>query len=244
MKIVIIEDNPEIVEAISLCFQLRWAEAKVISAIEGVSGVEMVQTCYPDIVVLDIGLPDIDGFEVCRRIRLFSDVPILLLTAKGEEFDKVRALDLGADDYMTKPFSHVELLARLKTVLRRSAMPQPNAAEESLTIGNLWIDFSTHRVVMNGQTVKLTPIEYGLLDILARNAGKAVSARILLQKVWGGDYVDSPDYLNVYIRRLREKLGDNPQNSTIIVSEDGKSYKLVSPLAHDLVQDPFTSTLG
>jgi len=119
MQVVIIEDDPEVIEAVSLCLELRWPEIEVVTAQNGVGGVDLVSSEYPDIVVLDIGLPDINGFEVCRQIRLFSDVPIVMLTVCDRELDKVRGLELGADDYITKPFSHVELLARLKAVLRR-----------------------------------------------------------------------------------------------------------------------------
>lgn len=227
MKVVIIEDDPEIVEAVSLCFDLRWPDVDVVSANEGITGLDVVEKEAPDIVILDVGLPDIDGFEVCRRIRLFSDVPVIMLTVKDQEFDKVKGLELGADDYITKPFSHVELLARVKAVLRRSTMPQLEEEEEPLTVGKLRIDFASHEVRVDGAEVKLTPTEYSLLHFLARNAGRVIPHRILLEKVWGADYVDSTDYLKVYIQRLRVKLRDDPQNSKVIVSERGVGYKLM-----------------
>ncbi|MFA4835383.1 MAG: response regulator transcription factor [Dehalococcoidia bacterium] len=229
MKAVIIEDDPEIVEAVSLCFDLRWPDVKVVSANEGVAGVDLIGKESPDIVILDIGLPDIDGFEVCRRIRLFSDVPIVMLTVKDQEFDKVKGLELGADDYITKPFSHVELLARVKAVMRRSSMPNLEKSEEPLTIGKLRIDFAAHEVRVNGEEVKLTPTEYNLLYILARNAGRVMQHRILLERVWGSDYSDATDYLKVYIQRLRVKLGDEPQDPKMILSERGVGYKLTKP---------------
>lgn len=226
MKVVIIEDDPEIVEAVSLCFDLRWPDVDVVSANEGINGLDVIEKESPDIVILDIGLPDIDGFEVCRRIRLFSDVPVIMLTVKDQEFDKVKGLELGADDYITKPFSHVELLARVKAVLRRSTMPQLEEEEEPLTVGKVRIDFASHEVRVDGTEVKLTPTEYSLLHFLARNAGRVIPHRVLLEKVWGADYVDSTDYLKVYIQRLRVKLRDDPQDSKLIISERGVGYKL------------------
>lgn len=229
MKVVIIEDDSEIIEAVSLCFDLRWPDVEVLSAIEGLAGLDLVEKASPDIVILDVGLPDIDGFEVCRRVRLFTDVPIVMLTVKDQEFDKVKGLELGADDYITKPFSHVELLARVKAVLRRSTMPQLDEAEEPITIGRLRVDFSAHEVRVDGQEIKLTPTEYSLLHFLARNAGRVMPHRVLLEKVWGGDYIDSTDYLKVYTQRLRAKLGDDPQDPKMIVSERGVGYKLAKP---------------
>ena len=226
MKVVMIEDDPEIVEAVSLCFDLRWPDVEIVSANEGIAGLDLIEKESPDITMLDVGLPDIDGFEVCRRIRLFSDVPIIMLTVKDQEFDKVKGLEIGADDYITKPFSHVELLARIKAVLRRSTMPQLEEQAEPLTVNKLRIDFASHEVRVDGVEVKLTPTEYSLLNILARNAGRVIPHRVLLEKVWGADYVDSTDYLKVYVQRLRAKLGDDPQNSKLIVSERGVGYKL------------------
>ncbi|MDD5093616.1 MAG: response regulator transcription factor [Dehalococcoidia bacterium] len=229
MKVLIIEDDAEITEAISLCFHLRWPDAKVVAASQGLVGVDLVETETPDIVILDIGLPDMDGFEVCRRIRLFSNAPIVMLTARDQEFDKVKGLELGADDYITKPFSHVELLARVKTVLRRSTMPDIGKGPEPLSIGKVSIDFSTHQVLSDGVEVRLTPLEYSLLCVLARNAGRVMPHRVLLQKVWGSDHSDADDYLKVYVQRLRAKLGDEPAAPKLIVSERGVGYKIEKP---------------
>ncbi len=226
MKVVIIEDDPEIVEAVSLCFDLRWPDVDVVSANEGIAGLGAIEKESPDIVILDIGLPDIDGYEVCRRIRLFSDVPVIILTVKNQEFDKVKGLELGADDYIGKPFSHVELLARVKAVLRRSTMPQLEEEEEPLTVGKIRIDFASHGVRVDGTEVKLTATEYSLLHFLARNAGRVIPHRVLLEKVWGSDHVDSTHYLKVYMQRLRVKFGDDLQNPNLVVSERGVGYKL------------------
>jgi DNA-binding response OmpR family regulator len=226
MKVVIIEDDPEIVEAVSLCLDLRWSGVQVLSASEGLSGVELVKKESPDLVILDIGLPDIDGFEVCRRLRISSDVPVVILTVKDQEFDRVRGLELGADDYITKPFSHVELLARVKAVLRRSTVPKLEKTEEPLIIGKIRIDPAAQEVRTGGEEVKLTTTEYNLLYLLAKNAGRAMPYRVLLEKVWGSEYVDATDYLKVYIQRLRLKLGDDPKEPGLILSEDRVGYKL------------------
>lgn len=226
MNVVTIEDDPEIVEAVSLCFDLRWPDVEVNAANEGIAGLNLIEQETPDIVILDIGLPDIDGYEVCRRIRLFSDVPVVMLTVKDQEFDKVKGLELGADDYITKPFSHVELLARVKAVLRRSTMPNLEESSEPLAVGQLWIDFASREVRINGSEVKLTPTEYNLLQILARNAGRVMPHRTLLERVWGSEYIDSTDYLKVYIQRLRSKLNDDPQDPRLLISERGVGYKL------------------
>ncbi len=226
MKVVTIEDDPEIVEAVSLCFDLRWPDVDVKPANEGIAGLNLIEKETPDIVILDIGLPDIDGYEVCRRIRLFSDVPVVMLTVKDQEFDKVKGLELGADDYITKPFSHVELLARVKAVLRRSTMPHLEEDQEPLAVNKIWIDFASREVRVDGVEVKLTPTEYNLLQLLARNAGRVMPHRTLLERVWGSEYIDSSDYLKVYIQRLRSKLNDDTQNPKLIISERGVGYKL------------------
>ncbi|MDD5095725.1 MAG: response regulator transcription factor [Dehalococcoidia bacterium] len=229
MKVLIIENDPEIAEAISLCFQLRWSEAQIVSCNQGLIAIDLMETEFPDIIILDIGLPDIDGFEVCRRIRRFSDAPIVMLTARDHEYDKVKGLELGADDYITKPFSHVELLARAKSVLRRSTMPTLDKGEDPLTVGNVAIDFNTHEVLSDGAEVRLTPTEYSLLCVLARNAGRVIPQQVLLQKVWGSDFSDADDYLKVYIQRLRAKLGDDSLEPALIVCERGVGYKLNNP---------------
>ncbi len=229
MKTVIIEDDPEIVEAVSLCFELRWPDIETVFAGEGLTGVDLIDKESPDIVILDIGLPDIDGFEVCRQVRLFSNVPIIILTARDQEFDMVKGLELGADDYITKPFSHTALLARVKAVLRRSTMPHLEEGQEPITVGNVWIDFAAHKVRVNDHDVKLTPTEHNLLYLLAKNAGRVMPHRILLERVWGLDYRDATDCLKVYIQRLRAKLSDEPQDPKLIVSERGVGYMFAKP---------------
>lgn len=227
MKVIIIEDNAEVVEAVAMCFRLRWSDATVLSTGEGFKGIKLTRIESPDIVILDLGLPDIDGFEVLRQLRSFSDVPVIVLTVRDQKIDITKGLELGADDYITKPFDHIELLARVKAVLRRAGMPQFREGAKTFQSGKLCIDFDVREVHLNGEPVKLTPIEYNLLCHLARNAGHIVTHQSLLEKAWGKEYTDASDYLKVYIQRLRAKLGDKPSAPELIVTERGVGYKLV-----------------
>ena len=227
MKLLIIEDSPEIIEAVSLCFELRWSEISTVSSDKGNKGVELAESESPDLIILDIGLPDIDGFEVLRQVRLFSDVPVIILTVRGEELDKIKGLEMGADDYLTKPFSHMELLARVKAVLRRSQMPELRGDEKPFVHGKLKVDFSSREVTVDSNPVKLTPIEYNLLYQMIRNEGRVLTHRFLLEKVWGEEYTDATDYLKKYIQRLRQKLEDDSENPRLIVTERGVGYKLM-----------------
>jgi len=229
LKVLIIEDAPDIVESISLCFELRWPGVKVISTAAGSKGLTLAETESPDVIILDLGLPDMDGLEVLKDVRAFSSVPIIIVTVRGDEMDKVRGLELGADDYITKPFSHIELLARIKAVLRRTYMPELQAEEKPFYSSRLTIDFATRTVTINGQPVRLTPTEYNLLHYLVLNEGAMLTHRALLGKVWGEEYTDSPEYLKVYIQRLRNKLEEDPSNPQLLISERGLGYKFVSP---------------
>ena len=234
MRVLLIEDSIKITEAVSLCFELRWPEAKVISTSTGSDGIAIVETESPDVVILDLGLPDIDGFTVLKNIRNFSDVPIIILTVTDGEMHKVKGLELGADDYIVKPFSHIELLARIKAVLRRSTMPQLKDTEEAIISTKLRINFATATIHRNGETVKLTPIESHLLYQLVRNEGNTLSHRCLLEKVWGEDHLDAIEYLKVYIQRLRNKLEDNPSHPRILMTERGTGYKFIKPTSPEL----------
>ncbi len=230
MKVLLVEDNPEIVESLRLIFELRWPEAKIAATHEGGQAIMMTESESPDVVILDLGLPDTDGFKVLKEIRKFSDVPVIILTVRGDEIDKVRGLELGADDYMVKPFGHMELLARVKAVLRRSHIPELKDSEPPLVAPGLSIDFSGHSVSKGDAKIKLTPTEFNLLQYLARNEGKVLSHRTLLEKIWGEEYTDATEYLKVYIQRLRDKLEDNPSTPTLFLSERGVGYKFVKPV--------------
>ncbi len=229
MKVVVIDDSPEIIEVVSLCFQLRWSGTSVVSASEGAKGLGVIETENPDVVILDIGLPDMDGFQVLREIRLFSQVPVIMLTVKGEDTDVVRGLELGADDYMVKPFSHIELVARVQAVLRRVQGLSVTTEERPFVSGKLSVDFASNEVKVNGKSVKLSATESKLLHHLIRNEGRLLSHENLLTKVWGETYRDARDLLRVHIQHLRQKLGDSAESPGIIVTEHGMGYKLATP---------------
>jgi two-component system, OmpR family, KDP operon response regulator KdpE len=169
----------------------------------------------------------LDGFEVLRRVRAFSDVPVVMLTARDDAMDKVKGLELGADDYVTKPFNHLELMARVRAVLRRLEMPAPMSRAPSFRSGELEVDFAAQQARLGGERLDLTPTEYKLLYHLVRNAGHVLSHGTLLAKVWGREYVDEVDYVRVYIRRLRDKLHDDPNEPRFIATERGLGYRFV-----------------
>jgi len=229
MKVLVVEDDPGIIEVVSLCFQLRWSGTTVITAADGRKGIDLVETETPDVVILDIGLPDIDGYQVLKEIRRFSDVPVIMLTVRGEDTDIAKGLELGADDYITKPFSHIELIARVQAVLRRSQGLAITDEERPFTSGKLTVDFSRNEVMLQGKPVKLTSTERKLLYHLIRNEGRILSHETLLSKVWGDNYNDARDLLRVHIQHLRQKLGDNSESPNIIVTEHGIGYKFVRP---------------
>jgi two-component system KDP operon response regulator KdpE len=222
-KIAVVDDDPLIVRLLRT--NLVKAGYRVLSAEDGEAGLELVARELPDLVVLDLMLPKLDGYEVCRQIREFSLVPIVLLTAKGEQVDKLRGFEMGADDYLTKPFSPPELLARMRAVLRRSQQGAPPTAASVLQCGQLTIDLVKRRVSIGDELVRLTRTEFQLLQQLALNAGKALSHTELLSKVWGPEYRDDRDYLWAYIRHLRRKLEADPQQPTHILSEPGYGYR-------------------
>ncbi|MEO8246136.1 MAG: response regulator transcription factor [Chloroflexota bacterium] len=223
------DDEPDVIESVRLGFTLQWREIDVVGAATGEAGLDDIEHQLPDIVLLDIGLPDIDGFEVLRQIRAFSDVPVVMLTAHDDSMDKVKGLELGADDYVTKPFNHLELMARVKAVLRRLHLPAPASRAPSFHSGDLEVDFARQEARLGGERLDLTPTEYKLLYHLVRNAGHVLQHGTLLAKVWGREYVDEVDYIRVYIRRLREKLGDNPDNPRYIRTERGLGYRFIVP---------------
>jgi len=229
MKVVVIDDSPEIIEVVTLCFQLRWGNTTVLPANDGTKGLELVEKESPDLVILDIGLPDTDGFQVLREIRRFSAVPVIMLTVKSEDTDIAKGLELGADDYVTKPFSHIELLARVQAVMRRARGAPTPAEEQPYTSGKLHVDFARNEVTVDGKPVKLTSTEYKLLYYLIQNEGRLLSHENLLTKGCGEAYRDARDLLRVHIQHLRQKLGDNVESPSIIVTEHGMGYKFVGP---------------
>jgi len=229
MKVLVIEDDPGIVEVVSLCFELRWSGTTLISAANGAKGLGLVETESPDVVILDIGLPDMDGYQILREIRRFSDVPVIMLTVRSEDTHIARGLELGADDYITKPFSHIELIARVQAVLRRSQGLSVSENERPFSSGKLSVDFTRNEVLLGGKPVKLTSTERKLLYYLIRNEGRILSHESLLAKVWGTTYIDARDLLRVHIQHLRQKLEDDTESPNIIVTEHGMGYKFVRP---------------
>lgn len=233
VKILLIEDNADIREITCLIFEIHWPEAKIVQAVKGSEGLAMMKSEKPDLVLLDLGLPDMDGMRVLKEIRSYADIPVVILTVRGEEMDKVRGLEMGADDYIVKPFSHKELLARIKAVLHHrqktppavkkqdyAGQPDSLGARKKTTANRLVIDFSKDVVYKDGNTVKLTGTELNLLKYLASASGQVISANNILTRVWGPEYVDSTAHLQEYIRRLREKLEDDPANPKILLEED------------------------
>lgn len=198
---------------------------KVVCAANGLEALAVFDTEQVGLVILDIMMPHLDGLETTRRIRAESRVPIIILTAMGEEADKVRAFDLGADDYLTKPFGVGELLGRIQAVLRRSHWTEAPAPEEVLGRGDITVDMSRHEIKVRGELVELTPIEFNLLVYLMRHAGKVLSHRDILQNVWGPEYGHEVEYLRVYTGHLRQKIENDPLKPVYILTERGIGYR-------------------
>jgi two-component system KDP operon response regulator KdpE len=221
--VLVVDDEPAIVRSVKTALSARGY--RVLTAATGQEAIDTVALETPDVVVLDLGLPDIDGVEVCRRIRGWSDVPVVVLSAEGSDERKVLALDEGADDYVTKPFSMPELLARVRVALRhRPTTPAPDQAV--LVVGDLVVDMPHHQVTVRGRTVELTPKEFDFLAVLARHPGRVLTHRTILQEVWGPEYGTETQYLRVYASQLRRKLADDPARPRL-VTEPGVGYRLV-----------------
>jgi two-component system KDP operon response regulator KdpE len=221
--VLIIDDEVQIRRLLRVT--LEASGYRVFEAATGQEGLVEAAQRRPDVIVLDLGLPDMDGAAVLRRLREWSQAPVLVLSVREGEEDKVAALDNGADDYMTKPFSTVELLARLR-VARRHA--QPISDNSIFHAGRLEVDLAARRVAVKGQEVKMTPTEYALLRLLVRNAGKVVTHRQILKEVWGPNYAEQTHYLRVYMAHLREKIEADPSRPELLVTEPGVGYRLVA----------------
>jgi two-component system KDP operon response regulator KdpE len=226
-KILVVDDEPRVVRLVSQV--LEAVGYQVIAAASGEPAIEMVALEQPDLVLLDILLPHgLDGYEICRRIREFSAVPVIMLTAKAQETDVLHGFDVGADDYLTKPFNAKELVARVKAVLRRTQRPE-EMVTATLTCGELEINFARRTVNVHGEKVSLTRTEYALLRQLALNANRVMLHQDLLTKVWGPEYRDDIDYLRAYIRYLRQKLEETPHEPHYILTTPGVGYMLTCP---------------
>jgi len=223
MKVLVVDDEPDVVKLITMSIKLQEPDWEVLAAYDGETALDLVADENPDVVLLDVAMPEMDGFQVLEQIRLFSDVPVIMVTVRDSELEKVRGLELGADDYITKPFSHLELLARVRAVLRR-AKGLPLAHEEPFVSGDIRVDFDQRKVTVRGKEVPLTSTEYRLLYHLVRNAGRVLTHESLLAHVWGREYTDEINYLKVYISRLRAKLEEDPRNPRYILTEHGVGY--------------------
>ncbi len=223
MKILIVDDEPDVVKVVRMSFQVQEPTWEVLGAYDGEEALAISEREHPDLILLDIMMPEISGLDVLKELRLFSDVPVIILTAKEDEIDKVVGLNLGADDYITKPFGHLELLARVRAVLRR-AQGMALVHEVPFSSGDMHVDFERRQVTVGAQQVSLTGTEYRLLYHLVRNAGQVLTHETLLARVWGREYTDEIDYLKVYISRLRNKLEKDPRNPQYILTEYGVGY--------------------
>jgi two-component system KDP operon response regulator KdpE len=221
--VLIVDDEPDVRALVSTALEYSPGDVEVLEAGDGDEALRVVRASQPDIVILDLALPSRDGFSVLEELRRESTLPVIVLTARGMEHDKIRGLELGADDYMTKPFSPRELVARIQTVLRRTALPtrRPGAIER----GDVRIDLAARQVFVRAQEVRLTPTEFNLLVELASHTGEAVSHESLLGKVWGTEYRTEGHYLKVYIGRLRDKLESDPARPRIIETVRGVGYR-------------------
>jgi two-component system KDP operon response regulator KdpE len=220
-RVLIVDDEPNIVGTVSTLLRARGYD--VAAAMSGRGALDAVDRERPDLVILDLGLPDMEGVEVCRQLRQASGVPILVLSARGAEGDKVAALDAGADDYVTKPFGTVELLARIRVALRRVEAPPPG--NEPIVRGDLVIDRERFRVVRHGEDVRLTPKEFELLTYLAQRPGRVLTHRVLLKAIWGPHAADQPEHLRVLVAALRRKIEPNPATPKYILTEPWVGYR-------------------
>lgn len=224
--ILVVDDEPRMIGFIRMNLELEGHH--VIEAHDGLEALEAIRTKLPDVVLLDVMMPELDGFETLRMLREFSSIPVIMLTAKGEENDKVYGLELGADDYITKPFGPRELSSRVKAVLRRAEMPSTSPEQAILRVDDrLQVDFNRREVIVEGEHVKLRPTEYRLLYHLIENAGWTVPHDQLLAKVWGYEYRDEAHYVRLYVNYLREKIEEDPANPKYILTERGVGYRFV-----------------
>jgi two-component system, OmpR family, KDP operon response regulator KdpE len=225
-RVLVVDDEISIIKLLRATLEAK--EYEVLTAMNGDEALKVLETESPDLMLLDIMMPKLDGFEVCRRIREWSQFPIIMLSALNDENDKVKCLNLGADDYITKPFGKAELLARVKAVIRRTGPTAIEPGRASFSSGNLKINFASRHVTVDGEEVKLTPTEYNLLQELAFNAGKVLTYTHLLNKIWGPEYGEEREYLHVFAGRLRAKIGLASENTEYIMTVPGVGYQFKS----------------
>lgn len=229
-SVVAADDDPQLLRLVTRNLQMDGYEVTAVS--DGQQALEQIEAHMPDLVLLDLMMPKLDGFAVLQRVREFSNIPIIILTARGADQDKIRGLDLGADDYLTKPFSVDELLARARAVLRRSQLNAQGetgrGAQATTTLGDLTIDYGQRRVTMAGRDIELTPVEYRVLAYLAQNAGRVITQDLLLTHVWGEEYEGESHLLQVNVNRLRRKLEPDPTHPRYLLTKTGVGYMLAS----------------
>ena len=222
-SVLVVEDEENLVEA--LRYNLEHEGYDVLTAPDGGSGLETARAALPDLVILDVMLPNLDGLEVCRILRRETDVPILMLTAKGEEIDRVVGLEIGADDYVTKPFSMRELMARVRAMLRRPRKTASARMAEPLRSGSLAVDVDAHQASLNGEELRLKPREFDLLALFMRNPGRAFTRDQVLEQLWGHDYIGDVRTVDVHVRWLREKIEADPSTPARIITIRGVGYR-------------------
>lgn len=227
MHILIAEDSPDVAEVVAFSARLTWPDATVTMAGGGAEALAAFVAQPADLVILDVNMPPPDGYAVCQQLRETSDVPILMLTVRDSIVDKMRGFDLGVDDYLTKPFDHLELMARMRALMRRATGRASGG--EALAVDGVALDEATRSVVVSGEPVTLTSTEYRLLSFLMQHAGVVVSHQRLLEEVWGESYRNDTHYLKVFVRRLRQKLGDDAAQPRYIQTEWGVGYRFVGP---------------
>jgi len=221
--VLVVDDELSIIKFLRANLEAK--DYKVLAAMDGTEALQVIEMELPDLVILDIMMPKMDGFEVCRRLREWSQIPIIMLSARGDEKDKVKCLELGADDYITKPFGASELTARVSAVLRRTEAATTIPAQPSFTSGDLQVNFVKRQVTIADKEIKLTPTEYNLLQEFVLNAGKVLTHTHLLNKVWGPEYREDRQYLHVFVRRLRDKLEPDPTSPRYIMTVPGVGYQ-------------------
>ena len=222
-RILVVDDEPQLTRVLRTGLKSRGYDVR--AAADGLSGFETFMDWKPDLVITDLAMPEMDGLDLCRRVRAVSPVPIIVLSAKGEEKTKVEALDIGADDYVTKPFGIDELLARVRVSLRRAAALAPGAEATVLSAGEFHIDLETRQVMVAGREVHLTPKEFDLLVYFVKHAGKVLTHRTLLGAIWGGNYLEQNEYLRVFVGNLRKKLEPDPAQPRYILTEPWIGYR-------------------
>lgn len=225
MKVLVIEDDQDIINAVSMAFEFRWPDVSVASATLGKEGVNLVKRESPDVVILDINLPDMSGFDVLKQIREFSFVPVIILTVRSEDEDVLRGLETGADDYIVKPFNYLTLLSRVKAVLRRTEREPFQSSRSASVSSRLKIDFIDQKVKLDNQPVKLTPQEYRLLVLLVKNKNSVVPYQRIKEEIWEKASGENTDSIRIYIRRLRKKLRDIPPQMILNKRDSGYMFK-------------------